>query len=76
MPAGSTEIFDECIDPVKSTVILGSSNKQTFDRIGILVAPYEAGPYAEGDYEVTLPVTQAVLAAVKPEYRAAFSLKR
>ena len=27
-----------------STVILGSSNRRTFDRIGVLVAPYEAGP--------------------------------
>jgi len=72
----STGLFDDCIDPLKSTVILGSSNKRTFDRIGVLVGPYEAGPYAEGDYEVTLPVTQAVLAAVRPEYRAAFSIKR
>lgn len=73
---GSTDEFDQCIDPVASTVILGSSNRQAFDRIGVLVGPYEAGPYAEGDYEVTLPVTDAVLGAVKPEYRAAFAVKR
>lgn len=72
----SDDPFSECIDPLESIVILGSSNKRTFDRVGILVAPYEAGPYVEGDYEVTLPVTQAVLAAVRPEYRSAFSLKR
>ena len=72
----SDDPFSECIDPMESIVILGSSNKRTFDRVGILVAPYEAGPYVEGDYEVTLPVTQAVLAAVRPEYRSAFSLKR
>ncbi len=72
----SGDQFDACIDPLESTVILGSSNKHTFDRIGVLVGPYEAGPYAEGDYEVTLPVTPAVLAAVKPEYRAAFSARR
>ena len=30
----------------------------------------------KADYEVTLPVTAAVLAAVKPEYRAHFALKR
>jgi hypothetical protein len=72
----SDDPFDECIDPAESTVILGSSNSKTFDRIGILVAPYAAGPYAEGEYEVTLPVTDAVLAAVKPEYRAAFAVKR
>jgi len=65
--------FDACIDPVENgTIILGSSNRKAFDRIGILVPPYNAGPYAEGDYEVTLPVTAAVLAAVKPEYRATF----
>jgi hypothetical protein len=72
----SEDEFDQCINPAESTVILGSSNHHTFDRIGVLVAPYEAGPYAEGDYEVTLPVTDAVLAAVKPEYRSSFSVKR
>lgn len=65
--------FDACIDPAAQTVILGSSNGRTFDRIGVLIAPYAAGPYAEGDYEVTVPVTAKVLAAVRPEYRAAFA---
>ena len=69
----SGDEFDKCIDPVESTLILGSSDKQHFDRIGVLVGPYEAGPYAEGDYEVTLKVTPKVLAAVKPAYRAAFA---
>ncbi|HTN15953.1 MAG TPA: DUF4163 domain-containing protein [Sphingomonadaceae bacterium] len=63
-----------CIGFDSVTVILGSSNGQTFDRIGFLVAPYAAGPYAEGDYEVTLPVTPAVLKAVKPQYRASFAV--
>jgi len=72
----SDDMFDQCVDPTESTVILGSSNKQQFDRIGILIAPYEAGPYAEGDYEITLPVTKAVLAAVKPQYRSVFALGR
>lgn len=76
VPPGSDDPFDECIDPVKSTLILGSSNGKAFDRLGILVAPYEAGPYAEGAYEVTLPVTDAVLAMVKPEFRAAFAKAR
>jgi len=72
--AGSTAMFEECIDPVKQTVLLGSKSKRVFDRIGILVAPYEAGPYAEGEYEVTLPVTAAVLAAVRPEFRGSFGV--
>lgn len=69
---GEIAEFNECIDPTEQTVILGSSNGKAFDRIGILVSPYAAGPYAEGDYEVTVPVTARVLAAVRPEYRATF----
>lgn len=65
-----------CIDPAAEIVIPGSSDKQHFTRIGVLVAPYNAGPYAEGAYEVTLPVTPAVVAAVKPEYRAFFAVQR
>lgn len=72
----SGDQFDECIDPAAQSVILGSSDRQHFNRIGILVDPYEAGPYVEGDYEITLPVTEAVLAVVKPEFRAAFAVKR
>ena len=56
------------------TVLAGSSDKRRFDRIGLLAAPYVAGAYAEGSYEVTLPVTPKVLAAVKPDYKAAFAL--
>lgn len=69
------EMFSECIDPAAQTLILGSSNRKTFDRIGLLVAPYEAGPYAEGSYEVTVPVTAKVMAVLKPQYRSAFSVK-
>lgn len=60
--------------PVKDlTVLVGSSDKQRFNRIGLLAAPYVAGSYAEGAYEVTLPVTPQVIAAVRPAYRAAFA---
>lgn len=68
----SGDMFTNCLDPVDYTVILGSAGHRGFDRIGILVPPYEAGPYAEGSYEVTLPITAKVLALVKPEYRASF----
>lgn len=64
--------FDACIDPLEQTVILGSKGHNGFDRIGFLIAPYNAGPYAEGSYEVTLPVSPAILGAVRGEYRAAF----
>jgi Protein of unknown function (DUF3298). len=70
----SGQMFTECIDPMAQTLLLGSSNGMTFDRIGILVGPYEAGPYAEGSYEVTLPVTGKVMATLKPQYRSAFAV--
>ncbi|OYW45075.1 MAG: hypothetical protein B7Z36_05470 [Novosphingobium sp. 12-63-9] len=69
---GSIDDFTRCVDPMEQVVILGSAGKKGFDRIGFLIAPYNAGPFAEGDYEVTVPVTPAVLAAVKPEFRGAF----
>lgn len=71
----SGDQFDECIDPAEHTIILGSSNGRTFDRIGVLVEPYAAGAYAEGTFEITLPVTQRVLGSVKPAYKADFSVR-
>ena len=71
----SGDEFDKCIAPSEQTVILGSSDGKAFNRIGVLSAPYNAGPYAEGEYEITVPVTSAVMAAVKPEYRASFAVR-
>jgi hypothetical protein len=70
----SDDSFFPCPPIADLTVLLGSSDKQRFNRIGLIAAPYVAGSYAEGPYEITLPVTPAVLAAVKPEYKAAFAL--
>lgn len=72
----SDDGFFPCPPIADLTVLLGSSDKRSFNRIGLLAAPYVAGSYAEGTYEVTLPVTPAVLAAVRPEYRAAFALAK
>jgi hypothetical protein len=70
----SDDGFFQCPPIADLTVLVGSSSGKTFDRIGLLAAPYVAGSYAEGSYEVTLPVTDKVIAAVKPEYKAAFAL--
>lgn len=56
------------------TILLGSAGKTAFDRIGLIADPYVAGSYAEGQYEVTIPVTPAVLKLVKPEFKSAFAL--
>ncbi len=69
------DIFDLCVKPSESTVLLGSSNGRAFNRIGFIMDPYVAGPYTEGSYEFTLNVNQAVLDAVKEEYRSAFAAR-
>lgn len=68
--------FSDCIKASEQTVILGSSDGRAFDKVGVLIGPYAAGSYAEGDYEFTFPVDRALLGAVKPAYRNAFALRR
>ncbi|QZD94821.1 DUF3298 and DUF4163 domain-containing protein [Qipengyuania gelatinilytica] len=72
----SGDLFNDCPGLDEASVLIGSSNGQTFDRIGVYFGPYVAGPYAEGDYELNFPVTASVIDAVKPEYASAFRVKR
>jgi hypothetical protein len=67
--------FNECVSLEDVTVLLGSSNGRAFNRIGVQIGPYVAGPYVEGSWEFTLPVTADVFAAVKPEYQDAFAVR-
>lgn len=69
----SDDGFFACPEISELTVLLGSAGKRSFDRIGLIAAPYVAGSYAEGTYEVTVPVSAKVIEAVKPEYRAYFT---
>ncbi|WP_239804421.1 DUF4163 domain-containing protein [Croceicoccus hydrothermalis] len=65
---------NECIDPVAdAAMILGSSDGRRIDRLGFLIGSSVAGSHAEGSYDVTIPVTEAVIAALRPEYRDAFA---
>ena len=71
--ADSDDSFDACVKPDEGNLLLGSTNGQGFNRIGIQIAPYLAGPYAEGSYEFTFPVTAELLEVVREEYRGAFT---
>jgi len=65
--------FAEC--PAFSELTIAPAGKEgsgTFDSILLIADPYVAGPYAEGDYEVRVAVTPALISALKPEYRAGF----
>lgn len=74
-PVQSGDFGSACPQLEELVLIIGSSNGETFDRLGLLAAPYVAGSYAEGPYEVTLPVTQGVIDAVKPAYKDYFSVQ-
>ena len=67
--------FSECPGIDELEILLGSSNRRTFNRLTVYAGPYVAGPYAEGAYEIDLTIDGAILAAVKPEYRAVFSAR-
>lgn len=69
----TSDTFAKCPTLKELTLLLGSSDRRRIDRIGLIADPYVAGSYAEGAYEVTLPVTPAILATVKPAYRSAFA---
>lgn len=74
-PIETDDIFGQCPRVKELTVLLGSSTGKAFDRIGLIADQYVAGSYAEGQYELTLPITPALLRAVKPEYRGAFAVR-
>jgi len=71
----SEDQFDQCPGIDELEVLVGSSNRRTFNRLTLYAGPYVAGPYAEGAYEIDINIDRAILAAVKPEYREAFSAR-
>lgn len=75
VPQQSEDTFDQCVKGDEANLLLGSRSGTKFDRIGVQIAPYVAGPYAEGAYEFTFDITPQLLATVKPEYRRAFATR-
>ena len=75
VPENSDDQFDQCPGLDELEVLVGSSNRRTFNRLTFYAGPYVAGAYAEGAYEVNINVDRAILDAVKPEYRAAFTAR-
>ncbi|GAA0284932.1 hypothetical protein GCM10009127_28250 [Alteraurantiacibacter aestuarii] len=72
---GSSDIFDVCVPLSDTTVLFGSASGRAFDRVGVQIGPYVAGPYAEGSYEFTFDVDDKLLTALRDEYRSAFTTR-
>ena len=73
-PSSMTPEFDAC--PKFSDLSLIPAGSLRFGQIHLIASPYTAGPYAEGEYDIALPVTARLVAALKPEYRASFDAQR
>jgi hypothetical protein len=74
---------DEGDDPVfpcpkiaELTLLLGSTDRGAIDRVGLIAGQYVAGAYVEGMYEMTVPITPDLLAAVRPEWHSVFRVGR
>jgi hypothetical protein len=69
--------FSQC--PALSELTIAPTGKDgggRFDSILLIADPYVAGPYSEGSYEVRVPVSAALIAALKPESRGDFQAQR
>lgn len=65
--------YDECPKNSELAISPVDGDKDgRFDKLDFVASPYVAGAYAEGEYEVSLPVTRALITALKPAYRASF----
>lgn len=66
--------FNQCPKPSELAIIPQGPKGGAFNTLLFHADPYVAGPYSESDYDIELPVTAAMIAAMKPEYRASFSV--
>ena len=65
--------FSECPPFADLTIFPADANGNSrFESIQLIADPYVAGPYSEGDYSVEVPVSPALVRALKPEYRGDF----
>ena len=62
--------FNDCPQMDEIVILLGSTDGRAIDRMAYYAGPYVAGSYAEGAYEIDLPVTADLITVVKPDYRA------
>ena len=73
LPLSGDDWLIRCPSLAKQAVVpVDTDENGRFDTFRVLIAPYEAGPYVEGSYEVDVPVTPAIRASLRPEYRADF----
>lgn len=67
-----SDMFGGCPKLNEGTLLPVSTTPKRIDKLRIIFDPYVAGPYAEGEYVVELPVDQTMIDLMKPEYQGVF----
>ena len=62
----------ECPAFDRLAIVPAGEAGQPFDRITFVAAPYVAGPYSDGEYAVTFPVTSEFIGLIASDYRPSF----
>ena len=61
--------FDKCPPLSQATLVPYGGMTPVAHSLRVIYAPYVAGPYVEGSYELTIPWPAAIRPLVKPEFR-------
>jgi hypothetical protein len=71
------EVFEDCPKLSDLTILPGDADGDgRFDDVHLIADPGVAGSNAEGTYDISLPVTARLIAAISPEYRGSFKVQR
>lgn len=69
--------FNGCPKYDELTIWISDEDKNgRFDTVNFAADPYVAGPYSEGSYLVGLPLSDRVIAAMKPQFRDSFEVRQ
>jgi hypothetical protein len=72
-PVKRTDMFGDCPAWNDLTATLeDKDHDRRFDHVRVTADAYVAGPYAEGDYVISLPISATMISRLKPEYRSSF----
>lgn len=75
-PVKPDDLFGNCPEMKELTVVLSDSDKNgRFDHVTVIADQYVAGPYAEGPYDISLPITAKMIERLKPEYSSSFEAR-
>lgn len=75
-PVGGGGMFDECPKLAEISIVpTDKDGDRKFERLMLVADPYVAGPYVEGDYEIELPVTSDLIAAIRSDFRENFEVQ-